>query len=90
MTKAELAREVSRAVGVDSETVMAVIEGFMEAIKASVTAGEPVYLRGFGTFGVKHRAAKAAQNISKKVTIVIPEHDIPCFKPCPEFKNSMK
>lgn len=90
MTKAELAHEISVSTGIERTTVMAVVEGTMEAIKASVTAGEPVYLRGFGTFGVKHRAAKAAQNISKKVTIVISEHDIPCFKPCPEFKNSMK
>lgn len=90
MTKAELAREVSRAVGVDSETAMAVIEGFMEAVKASVIAGEPVYLRGFGTFGVKHRAEKRARNITQNVTVVIPEHNIPNFKPCNGFKDSLK
>ena len=90
MTKAELAKEVSRAVGVDGTTAIAVIEGFMEAVKASVIAGEPVYLRGFGTFGVKHRAEKRARNITRNVTVIIPEHDIPNFKPSNEFKESMK
>ena len=90
MTKAEIVKEVSKSTGIEATTVMAVVEGFMEAVKGSMAKGENIYLRGFGTFEVKTRKAKAARNITKNTTMVIPEHRIPAFKPCPEFKNQVK
>ena len=51
---------------------------------------ENVYLRGFGTFVVKHRAEKTARNISKNTTIVIGAHDFPSFKPAKSFVARMK
>lgn len=38
--------------------MMAVVEGFMEAVKGSLSKDNNVYLRGFGTFEVKTRKAK--------------------------------
>ncbi len=90
MTKAEIVKEVSKSTGIEATTVMAVVEGFMEAVKGSMAKGENIYLRGFGTFEVKTRKAKTARNITKNTTMVIPEHRIPAFKPCPEFKNQVK
>lgn len=90
MTKAELVASVSKSTGLEKTTVSAVVESIMETIKGSVIEGEPVYLRGFGTFGIKHRAAKAARNITAKTTIQIPEMNVPSFKPAKEFKNSLK
>jgi DNA-binding protein HU-beta len=49
-----------------------------------------VYLRGFGSFIVKHRAEKTARNISKNTTIVIAAHDFPSFKPAKSFVAKMK
>lgn len=66
------------------------VEAFMEAIKGSVIDGKNVYLRGFGSFVVKKRAEKTARNISKNVTIKIPEHFIPSFKPSKSFVNQVK
>ena len=63
---------------------------FMEAIKGSVIDGKNVYLRGFGSFVVKQRAEKTARNISKNVTIKIPAHNIPSFKPSKSFVNQVK
>ena len=90
MTKAELAASVARSTGIEKTTVAAVVESVMETIKGSIIQGEPVYLRGFGTFGIKHRAAKPARNITKNTTILIPESDVPSFKPAKEFKAAMK
>lgn len=61
----------------------------METVKESLIAKENVYLRGFGTFGLKHRAEKTARNISKNTTLVVPAHDLPHFKPCKEFVQAM-
>lgn len=90
MTKAELVSAVAQATGIEKATLAAAVESIMETVKGSLIQGEPVYLRGFGTFGVKHRAAKPARNIAKKTTIVIPEMDIPYFKPAKEFKEAIK
>lgn len=89
MTKADITKEVSRSTGIDRETVAAVIESIMETIKGSVIQGEPVYLRGFGTFGIRHRAAKPARNITTNTTVIIPESDVPIFKPCKGFKQAV-
>ena len=90
MTKAEILREVSKNTGIEATMAAAVVEGFMTSVKASMAKGENVYLRGFGTFEVKTRKEKTARNITKNTTMVIPEHRVPSFKPCPEFKNKMK
>lgn len=90
MTKAELVSEIASHTGIDKQTVLAVVESFMVQVKGSLKEGENVYLRGFGSFITKKRAAKTARNISKNTTIVIPEHFAPAFKPCKEFLELTK
>lgn len=90
MTKAEIVNEVAQSTGVQKEQVAAVVDGFMEVVKDSLTKGNPVYLRGFGSFIIKHRAEKTARNITKKITITIPVHDIPAFKPSKSFAKQIK
>jgi len=90
MTKADIVNEISRTTGIEKVAVQATVEAFMESIKSSVVEGKNVYLRGFGSFVVKKRAEKTARNISKNVTIKIPEHFIPSFKPSKSFVNEVK
>lgn len=90
MTKAEIVNEVAKATGIEKVTVQTVVESAMESIKESIVKGEPVYLRGFGSFIIKHRAQKAARNITKKTTLTIPAHDIPAFKPAKSFVAAVK
>lgn len=90
MTKAEIVNEIANKTGVDKAAVQVVVEKFMDTVKGSLSEGENVYLRGFGSFIIKERAKKTARNISKKTTIVIPAHKIPAFKPCKTFVNVVK
>ena len=90
MTKAEIVREVSKSTGIENATVLAVVEGFMGAVKDSLANDKNVYLRGFGTFAVKTRAQKAARNIKANTTVIIPETKVPTFKSCDDFKNLVK
>ena len=62
----------------------------METIKTSMINGDDVFLRGFGSFIIKHRAEKAARNITKNTTMVIPAHNIPAFKPAKSFVEKVK
>ena len=62
----------------------------MEKVKDSLANNNNVYLRGFGSFITKKRAAKTARNISKNTTIIIPEHLVPAFKPAKTFISDVK
>ena len=90
MTKADIVSEIAKSTGVEKVQVQAIVEAFMESIKASLTQKNNVYLRGFGSFIVKKRAKKVARNISKNTTITIPEHNIPAFKPAKSFAAKVK
>lgn len=90
MTKADLVNRISDTTGVERTDVQAIVEGFMREIRGSLESGENVYLRGFGSFIVKKRAAKTGRNISKNTTLLIPEHFIPAFKPAKVFAASVK
>ena len=90
MTKADIVNEVAKATGIEKTTVQTVLEASMDSIKDSLAKGQPVYLRGFGSFIIKHRAEKAARNITRNTTMTIPAHDIPAFKPAKVFVASVK
>ena len=71
MTKAEIVNEISKTTGIERAAVLETIEKFMEVVKDSLSHGEAVYLRGFGSF-------------------IIPEHNIPAFKPAKVFMEEVK
>ena len=86
MTKAEIINKISESTGVDKRSVSMTVEAFREEIRVSLADKKTnVYLRGFGSFIVKHRAQKTARNISKNTTLVIDAHDLPAFKPAKSF-----
>lgn len=90
MTKAEIVKEIAKETGIESTAVLSVVESFMGTVKNHMIAGENVYLRGFGSFILKKRAKKTARNIRKNITIEIPEHNIPAFKPSKSFSSKVK
>ena len=91
MTKADIINEIAMATGVQKRDVTVVVESFMETIKNSLLEKkENVYLRGFGSFVIKHRAAKTARNILKNTTMTIEAHDLPSFKTSKSFIEQMK
>ena len=91
MTKADIINKIADETGIAKREVSATVEAFMEEIRVSLaTNKENVYLRGFGSFIVKHRAQKTARNISKNTTLVIDAHDFPAFKPAKSFIAKMK
>jgi len=90
MTKAEIVASIANKIGVEKVAVQATVESFMNAIKASLSEGKNVYLRGFGSFIIKKRAEKTGRNISKNTTVIIPAHKIPSFKPAKIFMNEVK
>ncbi|MBR1594171.1 MAG: integration host factor subunit beta [Alloprevotella sp.] len=90
MTKADIVADIAKKTGLDKTSVLTVVEAFMDSVKESLVNEQNVYLRGFGSFILKRRAQKTARNISKNTTLIIPEHNIPAFKPAKSFMQEVK
>ena len=90
MTKADIVSQIADKTGMEKHDVQVTVEAFMRTVRDNVESGENVYLRGFGSFVVKTRAAKTGRNILAKQSIQIPAHNIPSFKPAKEFVENVK
>lgn len=90
MRKADLINRIADKTGIPKVDVLVTLETMLKVIKGSLKEGENIYIRGFGSFIVKKRAAKIGRNIKKNVAVEIPEHYIPAFKPAKEFLLEIK
>ena len=80
MTKLDIVNEVAGMTGLSKVEVDVVVEGIMVCISDSLKRGERVDLRGFGSFIVKHKAAREARNPATNEIIKLKERHIPSFK----------
>mgnify|MGYP001545698425 FL=1 len=90
MRKADLINRISEKTGIPKVDVLVTLENFFTEVKQSLGEGENIYIRGFGSFITKKRAAKIGRNIKKNTAVEIPEHYIPAFKPAKEFVQQIK
>ncbi len=90
MRKADIVGTIAEKTGIPKVDILVALETFFKEVKNSLEEGEPVYVRGFGSFILKKRAAKIGRNIKKNVAVEIPEHFIPAFKPAKEFIQAVK
>lgn len=90
MRKSDLVNNISEKTGIPKVDVLVTIEGFLKEVKENLAEGNNIFIRGFGSFIAKKRAAKIGRNIKKNIAVEIPEHYIPAFKPSKEFVNDVK
>lgn len=90
MRKADLVNQISGKTGIPKVDVLLTLEAMFKEVKDSLSKGENIYIRGFGSFITKKRAAKIGRNIKKNTAVHIPEHYIPAFKPAKEFVAEVK
>ena len=86
MTKQDIVNTVAEATGLTKVETEAVMNGVMATIIESLGRNERVELRGFGTFGVKHRMPKKARNPGTGEAIYLPERHVPTFKPAKHMR----
>lgn len=90
MRKADLVAAISDKTGVPKVDVLVTLEAFFKEVKNSLSEGENVYIRGFGSFIIKKRARKIGRHIKKNEAMEIPAHYIPSFKPAKIFVEQVK
>ena len=90
MRKADLINKIAEKTNIPKVDVLVTLETMFKEIKLTLSQGENIYVRGFGSFITKKRAAKIGRNIKRNTAVQIPAHFIPAFKPAKEFKQEVK
>ena len=80
MNKTELVASVAEKTGLTKKDSEKAVNAVLAAITESMENGEKVQLVGFGTFEVRERKARKAQNPQTKEEITIPATKVPAFK----------
>ena len=66
MRKADLITQISDKTGIPKVDVLVTLETMFKVVKNSLANGENIYIRGFGSFITKKRAAKIG-NYSRRI-----------------------
>ena len=70
MRKADLVTAISEKTGVPKVDVLVTLETFFKEVKSTLSDGENVYVRGFGSFVIKKRAKKVGRHIKQSSATV--------------------
>ena len=89
MTKQDIINDVSSSTGLTKLETEIIMNGVMSTIINSLANNERVELRGFGTFGIKHRMPKKARNPGTGEPVYLPERYVPTFKPSKLMKSKV-
>ena len=89
MNKSEFIQAMSEKSGLTVKDATTALNATLEVIQESLQKGESVSLVGFGTFGVKERAARTGRNPQTKQPIEIPASKAPSFKAGKPLKEAI-
>ena len=89
MNKSELIDAIAANSGLSKADAGRALDGFTAAITNALVAGDSVSMVGFGTFSVKHRAARAGRNPRTGETIQIKASNNPAFKAGKALKDAV-
>jgi len=80
MTKAELVERVANKINLTKKDTESVVGIIFQSITDSLSSGEKVELRGFGSFRVRERNARTGRNPRSGETVDVPSKKVPFFK----------
>ena len=89
MNKSELIDAIAASSGLSKADASRALDGVTSAVTKALKGGDSVSLVGFGTFAVKHRAARAGRNPRTGATIQIKASNNPSFKAGKALKDAV-
>ena len=91
LTKAEIVENIKRKNSkLNREDIHHVIDDLFDELKAGLTVGKTIELRGFGTFEVRTRAGrKRARNPKTGEIVSVDDHSVVFFRPGKELQDSI-
>ncbi len=89
MTKAELVAEVVRTTYTTRQEADVIVDTVLESIVSSLTKGEKVELRGFGSFRTRQRPARVGRNPRSGAMVEVPSKTVPFFKASKQLRDAV-
>ena len=89
MNKAELVDAVAGASNLSKADAGRAVDAIVDSVTKALKRGEQVSVVGFGTFSVKHRAARSGRNPRTGETINIAASNVPGFKAGKGLKDAV-
>ena len=89
MLKTELVAKVAEDASLTARQASEVVDSFTEQLTNAVARGEKVTLIGFGSFAIKHVAARNGRNPRTGEAMTIPAHNSPVFKAGSQLKSAV-
>jgi DNA-binding protein HU-beta len=89
MNKSDLVDSIAADAGLSKADAGRALDAFVSNVSGALQKGQAVSLVGFGTFSVKHRAARAGRNPRTGETIQIKASNNPAFKAGKAFKDAV-
>jgi len=90
VNKGELIDEVAKGIECTKVETKKAVECVFETITDCLAKGDVVKLIGFGTFGIRKRAARMARNPLTGEKVSVPAKSVPFFKAGKELKERVK
>ena len=81
MTKKDIVLKVASETGLKQLEIKKIVQKSLEAIIASLAAGQTVELRNFGIFKVKSRKGRTGRNPRTGEKVPVPPKKVVVFKP---------
>ena len=89
MNKSDIVSAMAAKADATQKDAEKFLNAFTAVVIESLKKGEKVQLVGFGTFEVRHRAARMGRNPRTKTSISIPASKLPVFKAGKAFKDAV-
>lgn len=89
MNKSELIEAIAASADLPKAAAGRALDAMVEAVTGALQEGDQVVLVGFGTFGVKDRAARTGRNPQTGEPIQIAAAKIPGFKAGKALKDAV-
>jgi DNA-binding protein HU-beta len=89
MNKSDLIDEMAENGGMSKADAGRSLDAFIDAVTRQLKYGNSISLVGFGTFSVKHRAARMGRNPRTGEAIHISSSNVPSFKAGKGLKDAV-
>lgn len=89
MNKSDLINKVAEEADLSKADATRAVDAFTEVVKKGLKSGDTVSLVGFGTFSVRHRAARTGRNPRTNEVIKIKASKVPGFKAGKGLKDAL-
>jgi integration host factor subunit beta len=90
VTKKEIVKEISEALGMTQLKTKEIVQKTFDAIVKTLVEDGRIELRNFGVFEVKKRAARKARNPRTGDKVFVPEKFVVTFKPGKEMEEKVR